>query len=877
MGAVRPTGLEAERGRMHRVGRDSRVPAAHPATGGAAASPGDLSDCLRSVEATADGLSSAEAERRLRRVGPNVLTTATGTLPLAVLANQFRSPLVIILLAAAGLSFALGEVDEALIIAAIVLASAGLGFHQEYRAASTVQALGHRLAVRVRVLRDGVLSEIGTSNLVPGDVIMLAGGSLIPADAVLLDAQELHVEEAALTGESFPVVKAAAVPSLPLIDDNMVHMGTSVRSGAGRALVLHTGGATQYGAIASAVARLEPETSFAKGVRRFGNMMTQIMMVIVVLVLAANVLLGRPLLDSLLFAAALAVGITPELLPAVVTVTLARGARQLAAAGVLVKRLVAIENLGAMDVLCTDKTGTLTEGEVRLEDAVDTAGNRSANTVELAFLNASMQTGLPNPLDSAIIAGATVDAAGYRKLGEVPYDFERKRLSVLLEGPAGTILICKGAVAAVLAACDRIAVEGQSLDLTPARRDEQEQRLANWSAEGLRVLAIATRPLPGRTDCHIADESGLTLVGYLLFSDPPKAGIAETVAAIGGRGIALKILTGDNRYVAVHVAAAIGMVAPTLMTGADLAKLSDRLLARRVLQVDIFAEVTPDQKERIINALRRAHRVVGYLGDGVNDAPALRAADLGISVDTAVDAAKAAADIVLLKRDLDVLLDGVVIGRAAFGNTIKYIAITTSANLGNMISMAAASLFLPFLPLLAKQILINNFLSDLPLMTISTDRVDAEVLERPGRWDFPHLLRIMLGFGLVSSLFDALTFVVLLLVFHADATQFQTGWFLQSLLTELAIVGVMRSQKPIFSSAISPLLLWTSVAVGLAALALPYLPITEATGFQPLPPKVLLTLLAIVIAYVLASELLKARIGAFEAPRTSRRGRHGSR
>lgn len=832
---------------------------------------GSLAECLHVLDATLVGLSSVEAARRLRRFGPNALHPPVATLPLTVLANQFRSPLVLILLAAAVLSLALGESDEALIIAVIVFASSGLGFFQEYRASSTLEALQSRVAIRAKTLRDGKPHDVATSELVPGDVVILAGGSLIPADAVLLEADELHAEEAALTGESFPALKVAASATQALADENMVHMGTSVRSGTARALVLRTGSATHFGAIAEAVARLEPETSFAKGVRRFGLMMTQVMMVIVTLVLVANVLLGRPLLDSLLFAAALAVGLTPELLPAVVTVTLARGARRLADAGVLVKRLVAIENLGAMDVLCTDKTGTLTEGDIRLERAVDALGGRSDETLKWAALNAGLQMGLPNPLDTAIIAAGENDLEGYNKRGEVAYDFERKRLSVLVDGPQGGLLICKGAVAEVLAACDHVSDAGRIKGLSSARRKKEEQRLAGWGAEGFRVLAVATKPMPAGAGCGIADEAGLTLIGYLLFADPPKPGIVETIAAIGRCGIELKILTGDNRYVAAHVAAAIGLSSAATMTGAELTRLSDRLLARRVAHIGIFAEVTPDQKERVVAALRRSHKVVGYLGDGINDAPALRAADIGISVDTAVDAAKAAADIVLLKRDLKVLLDGVLIGRTAFGNTLKYIAITTSANLGNMISMAVASLFLPFLPLLAKQILMNNFLSDLPLIAISTDRVDAEVLDRSGRWDFPHLIRVMLGFGLVSSLFDGLTFAVLLLVFHADAALFQTAWFVESLLTELIIVAVMRTQKPFYASPASGLLVFTSVAVGIVAVVLPYLPLAAATGFQPLPWSLTLSLLGIVIAYGMSSELLKNRLGAFQSRWTPRR------
>ncbi len=832
-----------------------------PTTKASIRAPLTLSRTLETLGATVAGLSSAEAALKLRSAGANVLKARTGSHPLAILFSQFRSPLVLILLAAAALSYGLGEADEAIIITLIVLGSSGLSFYQEFRASNTVAALQQRLAIRVNALRDGKPAMVPASDIVPGDIILLAGGSLVPADALLLEAKDLHVDEAALTGESFPAIRVAAPREGTTTPDSDIHMGTSIRSGSATALVVRTGSATEYAAIADSVGRLPPETSFAKGIRSFSLLMTQVMLVIVTLVFAVNIILGRPILDSLLFAAALAVGLTPELLPAIVTVTLARGAQKLAQSGVLVKRLVAIENLGAMDVLCTDKTGTLTEGDVQLDRAAGCDGEVSAGTLKLAYLNSSLQSGLPNPLDTAIVAsGKTIDTAGYTKLSEVPYDFERKRLSVLVAGPDGNTLITKGAVAAVLSACTTLLDGTRSTRLTSTRLKTEEARLAAWSSQGLRVLAVASKSMTSTAACVVGDETGMTLVGYLLFSDPPKPGIAETIGSLGDRGVQLKIITGDNRYVAAHIAEKVGLDGSRMMTGAQVAKLGPHALALRVKHINLFAEVTPDQKERIIVALRYGHKVVGYMGDGINDAPALRAADLGISVDNAVDAAKEAADIVLLERDLNVLLNGIVIGRSAFGNTLKYIAITTSANLGNMVSMAVASLVLPFLPLLAKQILLNNFLSDLPLLTVSTDRVDREILEVPGRWDFPRLLRSMIGFGLMSSLFDGLTFTVLLLVFHVDVATFQTGWFVESLLTELVIVGVMRTQKPFYTSKPSPLLVWTSVAAGAVAIALPYLPLGEATGFRPLSPLLLTSLLAIVATYVAASELLKGQI-----------------
>ena len=807
------------------------------------------------VGSVAGGLSSADVDQRRRRYGPNQLADRQALLPLGVLASQFRSPFVLILLAAALLSFLVGEGDQALIIVAIVLASSLLGFFQEYRAAHTVAVLRSRLKTLVRARRDGAVRDVAIGDIVPGDVIELKAGSMIAADGWLIDGLALHVDEAPLTGESFPAAKLAAVPGRPMDAAHLVHMGTSVRSGTGQMVVAVTGAATQYARIAASARGLEEETSFARGVRRFGLMMTQVMVVIVVLVLPINLLLDRPLLDSLLFSAALAVGLTPELLPAIVTVTLARGAAQLAKAGVLVKRLVAIENLGAMEVLCTDKTGTLTEGRLELKQVVDLGGTE-ADTARWAWLNAQFQSGLPNPLDEAILAGLA-PATGFVRLGEVPYDFERKRLSVLVRGDGGTVLVCKGAVSEVLAQTSHVRDGAGRRELDAVGRQAEEQRLREWSGRGLRVIAVAIREMDGATGAGVADEVGLTLAGYLLFADPIKAGVGATIAALKERGVALKIITGDNRFVAGEVAAAVGLSHRSILTGADLDRLNRRRLAQRLTHTEVFAEVTPDQKERLIEAFRRAGKVVGYLGDGINDAPALRAADLGISVDTAVDAAREAADVVLLERDLGVLLAGVISGRASFANTMKYVAITTSANLGNMLSMAVASMLLPFLPLLAKQVLLNNFLSDLPLLMVSTDRVDADVLQRPGRWDFPALLRSMLSFGLVSSVFDGLTFVLLLALFGDNPAAVQTGWFLESLLTELAIIYVMRTRRPFYASAPGPWLATTSVAVAAVAIALPYLPLGPATGFVALPPAVVLLLVLIVLAYAGASELLK--------------------
>jgi Mg2+-importing ATPase len=800
------------------------------------------------------GLSQPEALARLRRYGRNELRDRSAMLPITVLAEQFRSPFVLILLVAAALSFGVGEVQEGAIIALIVFASSALGFFQEYRAANTVASLQARLSHTVPVLRNGAPLEMPAAELVPGDVVPLKAGSMVPADGVVLAANSLHVDEAPLTGESFPAEKLTATGDM-LAASALLHMGTSVRSGAGTMIVTSTGAATEYARIATHARGLEADTSFARGIRRFGMLMTWTMVVIVLVILPVNLLLGRPIVESVLFAAALAVGLTPELLPAIVTVTLSRGAWQLARAKVLVRRLVAIENLGAIDVLCTDKTGTLTEGQLKVAVLID--GGDGSSVGRWARINAQYQEGMENPLDRALIEGTAPLTEPVRKLGELPYDFERKCLSVAVEVGGGCHLVCKGAVAQVLERCRHVDMEGGRAELSSERLEREEKRLADWSAKGLRVIAVAIRPLQAGVAPSRDQEADLDLVGYVLFEDPVKQGVREVVADLHRHGVDLKIISGDNRHVAFYVAEAVGLPGSSIMTGDQLRRLSRGALTRRLAHTHVFAEVTPDQKERIIEAYRRSGRVVGYLGDGINDAPALRAADLGISVDNAVPAAREAADVVLLQRDLHVLLDGIVTGRTSFANTLKYVSITTSANLGNMISMALASMFLPFLPLLAKQILINNFLSDLPMLAVSTDRVDDAMLRQPGTWDFRRLMRSMLSFGAVSSAFDLMTFALLLWLFRESPEGFRTGWFIESLLTEIGIIFVMRTQLPALASRPGRLLVVMSAVVAVVGIGITLLPIASITGFSLLPVEVLAGLVAIVLLYCAASEILK--------------------
>jgi Mg2+-importing ATPase len=771
---------------------------------------------------------------------------------------------VLILVFAAGVSAVVGEGHESIIITVIVLASCLLSFTQEYAASKAVRALKEVVANKATVLRGGVEMSVLASNVVPGDILHLSAGSLVPADGIILEARDFNVSESALTGETFPSVKSPGVPDAGAglaARSNSVFAGTSVRSGTATILVVKTGGKTEFASIAAVIGRRIPETEFARGIRRFGYLMSEIMLVIVILVLFANLLLHRPLIDSLLFSLALAVGLTPELLPAIISVTLARGAHAMAKAGVVVRRLDAIENLGSMDLLCTDKTGTLTEGVIHLDGCLDVEGKESQQVALWAKLNATLQTGLKNPLDEAIANAedATHCRTRYSKVDEIPYDFIRKRLSVVVREleTNENLVICKGAVQNVLEVCTSVLIGKRFQPIDTSIRADIETRFKTWSGQGYRVLGLAIRRLSPDRAFTRQDEAELCFAGFLLFLDPPKQGMAATLASLTRKGIGIKVITGDNRYVAAHLAESIGIANKNIITGQELARMTKNALFAVASKTDLFVEIDPNQKERIVEALQSRGHVVGYLGDGINDAPALHAADVGISVNSAVDVAREAADIILLKRDLGVLGRGVDDGRKTFANTMKYISITTSANFGNMVSMALASLFLPFLPLLAKQILLNNFLSDVPSLAISTDNVDVDQTKTPRHWDIAFVRRFMLTFGLVSSFFDFMTFGFLMFVAHAPAQTFQTAWFIESLVTELAIVLVVRTRKAFWQSRPSALLLWLTAGTLIVAVATPVLPYAAWFGFVPLPLPIMAGLLVITMMYLIASEATK--------------------
>jgi len=820
---------------------------------------------LSELHSTQKGLQQTQAENRIKQYGLNTLKAQRRATALQLFLYQFKSPLVLILIFAAIVSAFMGEWIDASIVLAVVIGSTMLGFVQEYRAGNAVEKLRSQVTIKSSVLRDGQPRMLPSEQVVPGDVVLLSAGSLIPADGVVLEATDFFVNQAVLTGETFPVEKKAGiVPAKASLGErtNCVFMGTSAGSGSARVLIVQTGKSTIFGQIAERLNLRPPETEFERGIARFGHMLTQVMLVMVVIVLAVNIFLAKPPIDSLLFALALAVGLTPELLPAIISITLSHGAQQMAKRGVIVRRLNAIENFGSIDMLCTDKTGTLTEGVVRLDGALDPEGKASTIVLRYSYLNAHYQTGLNNPLDEAITAyaqKAKLDISTEQKVDEIPYDFVRKRLSVVIANAKGErTLITKGALDIILSICKQVQVGEKAFQLDDPRRAAIEKRFSDWSGQGFRVLGVATKPMDKRTKSYShTDESDLIFNGFLLFFDPPKADVQKTIVDLAKLGVQLKIITGDNQKVARHVAEAVNLPVTGLLTGSMLNDMRDEALWHAAELTTIFAEVDPNQKERIILALRKTGHVVGYMGDGINDAPALHAADVGISVDTAVDVAKDAADFVLLKQDLDILRKGIAEGRVTFANTLKYILTTISANFGNMFSMAGASLLLPFLPLLAPQILLNNFLSDIPATTIAGDNVDPEWVVKPRRWNTTFIRDYMVLFGLVSSIFDFLTFGALLFLFRASPEEFRTGWFIESLLTELVIALVVRTRHLFFRSRPGTFLLVSTLVVTAIALVLPYLPFASVFGFIPLPVPLMLAMIGLTALYVVVTEIAK--------------------
>ncbi len=816
-----------------------------------------LDATLTDLNATLQGLTNQDAEKRLDRFGPNELRTTQRQSIAVDIAHRLKSPLVVQLLVIALVSAVIGEVKSTVIVGAMIVLSVGLSFLLDRRSGNAVEALGKRVQSRTYVLRDGEEAEIKMSTVVPGDIVLLQAGSIVPADLRLIAAKDFFVSESALTGESMPVEKTSQTPAAPpasaLELNNACFLGSSVVSGTARGVVVHTGSDTLFGAIAERLADAREETSFDRGVRSFTWLMIRFMLVMVCAVFFIVGMTKGDWIEALLFGLSIAVGLTPEMLPMIVTVNLAKGALTMAKKKVIVKRLPSIQNFGAIDILCTDKTGTLTQDRVVLERHVDIVGHTSEEVLNYAFLNSYFQTGLRNLIDRAVIEFANLEVdANCRLVDELPFDFQRRRMSVVVEYDGDHVLICKGAVEEIYSCCSHYQIDEEIYPLIDLLRADLFEEVDKLNREGFRVLGIAYREFsPEKTVFTVEDESRLVLLGYIAFFDPPKVSATEALELLPQAGVSVKVLTGDNGLVTQTVCRNVGLKVRQIVTGAELASLDSEAFSRTVQACNVFVKLTPTQKEQIVRELRRCGHVVGFMGDGINDAPALKAADVGISVDSGVDVAKEAADIVLLEKSLLVLEEGIMEGRRVFANIIKYIRMGASSNFGNMFSVVGASYLFPFLPMLPVQILTNNLLYDFSQTGIPTDHVDEELIAHPLKWNIDNIKRFMLYIGPISSVFDYATFALMWFVFGCSgylapglspgqqeqwARLFQTGWFVESLLTQTLIVHIIRTRRiPFFQSFASLPMTMTTLAVMAVGAWLPYSPFADDLGLVALP------------------------------------------
>lgn len=847
-----------------------------------------LETLYRELHTSEEGLSRQEAAARLEKYGPNDPVPHKESNRLLQILRLFKNPLIIILLVVSLVSALVGEIINSVIIIVMVFLSVSLNFIQDYRSQKTAARLKAIVASTATARRDGRWLEIPRQAVVPGDIVQLTAGDLVCADARLIRSSDLHVQQSALTGESLPVEKEALAAEVRLEGSGtgvkdfnrfeapyLVFMGTSVVSGTGTALVLATGPATAFGDIAARLARRPPESEFERGTRKFGFLIMWTIMCLVLFIVLISAVFRREPLESFLFAIALAVGLTPEFLPMITTVTLSQGALRMQRQKVIVKNLVSLQNFGSIDVLCSDKTGTLTSGQMVLAQQLDPLGEPNSQIILWAYLNSFYETGIKSPLDAEILRGSHPDIQNFRKLDEIPFDFERRRLSVVVEDSASAererILITKGAPEGILPICQSYEVAGKIYPFGPDSRQRSEAVFGQLSSQGYRVLAFGYRKVAVKEAYRAEDEKDLVMLGYLAFYDPPLENVAEVIKALRQDGVEIKILTGDNEKVARYTCQQVGLESSQFLLGTDLDHMTDTALSHAVEQTTLFARVSPAQKNRIIIALKSRSHVVGFMGDGINDAPSLHAADVGISVSSAVDVAKDAADIILLEPGLKVLHQGIIEGRKAFGNVMKYLLMGTSSNFGNMFSMAGAFLFLPFLPMLPTQILLNNFLYDLAQITIPTDNVDPGFIKNPHRWDIGLIRNFMLWIGPLSSIYDFLTFFTLLWIFNASPAFFQTGWFIESLATQTLVVFIIRTEgNPLRSRPSLPLTL-TVATVVLIGMVIPYTPLAEVMGFVALPPIYFLIMAIYIATYLLQVEVVKQRLfkRMLESPITS--------
>lgn len=805
------------------------------------------------------GLREEEVVKRLKTYGNNSLKIKKTSGPFRQFLSQFNSPLIYLLIFCTLLSLFLRDTTNALILLAIILISGFLTFIQERRAIYAMEKLLKIVQVKTTVIRNGIKTEIPVENLVPGDILHLSAGDLIPGDCYLLESRDLFVDEAALTGETFYVEKfTGSLPQdLPIAKrTNSLFMGTHVISGLAKAVVIFTGKSTEFGKISGRLAFKPPETEFERGIRAFGYLLLQVTFYLLLGIFAINIYLSRPFLESLLFALALGVGLTPQLLPAIISINLANGAKQMAEKQVIVKRLASIENFGSMNILCCDKTGTLTTGQIRLEKACSINGEKNEKVLLYGALNAIFQSGYANPIDQAISIARAEGTEDWAKLDEIPYDFARKRLSILAQKDTKKALITKGAFQQVLDICTQAETETGTIVEIQSVSKKLKELFTEFSQQGFRVLGLAYKDGHQISQLQHKDEMQMIFLGFLLLVDTPKENVVSAIEHLEQMGITLKIITGDNKFMAMNLAEYLRIPKEKILTGVEIAKMSDRALIHHVNKKSVFAEIEPNQKERIVLALRKLKHVVGYIGDGINDVTALHAADVSISVNNAADAAKEVADIVLLNNDLLVLKEGVLAGRKTFANTLKYIFMATSANFGNMFSMAGASLFLSFLPLLPKQVLLTNLMEDLPEMMIANDNVDEEIIQKPLRWNTQFIRKFMIVFGLISSVFDYATFGLLLLL-KAPVNEFRTAWFIESVVSAAFIVLIVRTFRPFYSSRPSNSLLAIVILIITVTLLLPYLPLTSYLGFTKIPGIFYLFILFVITFYMLFVELAK--------------------
>ncbi len=837
-----------------------------------------IEQIIQHLETSPQGLTSDEASNRLQIYGPNELAKGKKHSALMQFLKNFKNPLVLILLIAALISGFIQEYVNMTIIFVIVFLSVFLDFYQESKAERAAEALKEKVTTTATVLRDNTKKEVKLHDIVPGDIIYVSAGDISPADARVITAKDLFINQSALTGESYPVEKTPALVRAKDVSitewSNYLFMGTSVVSGTATAIVVRTGGSTEYGKIAKRLVEKAPETEFEKGIKSFGFLIMQVTILLVLFVFLINALRNpdtNGILQALLFSVALAVGLTPELLPMIITVNLSKGAMAMSKKGVIVKRLSSIENFGSMNVLCTDKTGTLTENHITLVLHVDAEGKDDNKVLLYSYLNSYYQTGLKSPLDEAILVHEEQDISGYSKIDEVPFDFIRRRVSVVVEKDRQRFFIAKGAPEEILKVSTYCEIGGLAADFSEELHKKAEHKYLDLSSEGFRVLGVSYKKLrEEKTVYSVNDENDMVFLGFVAFLDPPKQTAKESLKLLSKAGIELKILTGDNELVARKTCEQLGFEIRGVALGSEISQMHNDALARVVEEANVFARVTPVQKDRIINLLKSNGHVVGFMGDGINDAPSLKTSDVGVSVDNAVDVARESADIILLKNDLTVLAEGVLEGRRTFGNTMKYVMMGVSSNFGNMFSVAGASLFLPFLPMLPIQILLNNLLYDLSQSTITTDNVDPEYVEKPKRWDIGFIRKFMVSMGPVSSLFDFLTFFIMLLVFNVtlvygapgtppdQISLFQTAWFLESLFTQTFVIFVIRTRKsPFWKSKPSRLLLLSSLSILVVALIIPFTSIGEYFGFVRPPPLFFLILALLVGTYLVFAEAVK--------------------